>query len=255
MATPTRVPHLVLIARSPALLDAWRRAIARYFPASPSPGAGAEFSVHEGALDDLPPAEIAHECVVSPANAFGIMDGGFDLALSRAFRGPSADLYALTDHVQTHLRARWAGYAPPGTCTLVPLPDAARANRWGTHTLAVVPTMKRPEDVDWNRELVYGATWGLLCELGRWNARVRADGEPVASATSGKAPHERGRIERVLMTGLGTGAGGVSAERCARQMVLAVKHYVEAEGLPERLRWETAEVERRVREVEETVAL
>ena len=57
------------------------------------------------------------------------------------------------------------------------------------------------------------------------------------------------------MTGLGTGAGGVSAERCAAQMVLAVKHYAEASGLPERLRWESEEVQRRTREVEETAAL
>ncbi|RPD77341.1 macro domain-like protein [Lentinus tigrinus ALCF2SS1-7] len=265
----TRVPHLIFIARSPALVDAWRRAVGRYFP-SPSAqeqdqdqdedAGGGLFSVRAGRLEDLPAGEIAHECVVSPANAFGIMDGGFDLALSQAFRGPSADMYALTDHVQTHLRTRWAGYAPPGSCTLVPLPEAVAGrdgNRWGTRVVAVVPTMKRPEEVGWNRELVYNAMWALLCEVGRWNAEV--DAEAVAGATgtegAGTGSGKRTRIWRILMTGLGTGAGGVSAERCAAQMVLAVKHYAEAGALPARLRWESEEVERRVREVEETVVL
>ncbi|RPD62872.1 macro domain-like protein [Lentinus tigrinus ALCF2SS1-6] len=287
--TSTRVPHLIFIARSPALVDAWRRAVGRYFPPlqreqqqqqqqqeqpeqeqEPEQeqgrveDAGRElFSVRAGRLEDLPAGEIAHECVVSPANAFGIMDGGFDLALSQAFRGPSADMYALTDHVQRHLRARWAGYAPPGSCTLVPLPEAVAGpeNRWGTRVLAVVPTMKRPEEVGWNRELVYNAMWALLCEVGRWNAEVEAEAgaEAVVNATgtegAGTRSGKRTRISRILTTGLGAGAGGVSAERCAAQMVLAVKHYAEAGALPARLRWESEEVERRVREVEETVVL
>ena len=113
--TMTRtIPHFIFIARSPALLDAWRAAIARYFPPTApnapvdghaqEPGLGREqaqeqgqgrarqqaqglapdpgraghglFSVHAGALADLPAEAVAHECVVSPANAFGIMDGG-----------------------------------------------------------------------------------------------------------------------------------------------------------------------------------
>ncbi|KAI0712684.1 hypothetical protein C8Q76DRAFT_585156, partial [Earliella scabrosa] len=163
------------------------------------------------------------DCIVSPANSFGIMDGGFDLELSRIFRGPSADMYSLTEHVQAHLRVRWAGFAPPTSCTLVPLPDTVRGeggNRWGTHALAVVPTMKRPERVDWHEDLAYTATWALLCEVARWNAENAEKDEEIG---------------RVLMTGLGTGAGGVGVERCARQMVLAVQHY--ASPLPASVRW------------------
>ena len=114
--TTRAIPHFIFIARSPALLDAWRAAIARYFPPSTAPnvpadghaqepGLGREqaeeqgqaqghtrdqtqglapdpgraghglFSVHAGALGDVPAEAVAHECVVSPANAFGIMDG------------------------------------------------------------------------------------------------------------------------------------------------------------------------------------
>ncbi|EJF56640.1 macro domain-like protein, partial [Dichomitus squalens LYAD-421 SS1] len=183
------------------------------------------------------------DCIVSPANSFGIMDGGFDLVLSRAFQGRSADVYALTDHVQATLGTRWGGFAPAGTCTLVPLPagvSGREGNKWGTHTLAVLPTMKEPEWVGWNRELVYNGMWSLLCEIGRWNEEAEGAGRDPGGSRCLEAKREgekngQERIERVVMTGLGTGTGGVSAARCGRQMVLAVKHYLQ--GLPEKVRW------------------
>ena len=97
--------------------------------------------------------------------------------------------------------------------------------------LAVLPTMRVPGDVGWHRDLAYNATWALLAEVARWNAE-KDEG-----------------IGRVLMTGLGTGAGGVGVERCARQMVLAVQHY--ARPLPASVRW--ADVEGRMADVRATV--
>lgn len=198
----------------------------------------------------------------------------FDLALSRIFQGSSPDLYALTDHVQAALRARWAGFAPPGSCTLVPLPaevSGAGRNKWGTHTIAVLPTMKQPEWVGWNRELVYHGMWTLLCEIGRWNGGVDSEcptggergegedgpGEGRSVVGSGIDDYEAGKrgsgkgIWRVLVTGLGTGSGGVDVELCGQQMVLAVKQYLE--GVPEKARWEHGTVKRRVEELEETL--
>ncbi|KAI1794755.1 hypothetical protein LXA43DRAFT_1080472 [Ganoderma leucocontextum] len=265
-----RIPHFVFIARahrspSPSLADAWRRAIQSYFPAGGHLGPGeAYITVCEGELEELDPAEVRNDCIVSPANAFGIMDGGFDLELSRIFQGSSPDMYALTDHVQAALRARWAGFAPPGSCTLVRLPAEVCGlgrNRWGTHTLAVLPTMKQPEWVGWNRELAYNAMWTLLCDIGRWNGGIdsgcatggeRGDGEGEEGEgrsvwRSGEDEgEERKGIWRVVVTGLGTGTGGVDVERSGRQMVLAVKHYLE--GVPEKARWESGTVKRRVEE-------
>ena len=86
----TRIPHFVFVARSPPLAHAWRRAVARYFPDEACAGEGSGtgtaggnedenfgmFTVCEGRLQDLDPAVARHDCIVSPANSFGIMDGG-----------------------------------------------------------------------------------------------------------------------------------------------------------------------------------
>ena len=74
----TRLPHLIFIAPPPraprpSLCAAWRRAIARYFP---DPNRAPRIDVVEGRLEDVDPARLRCDCLVSPANAFGIMDGG-----------------------------------------------------------------------------------------------------------------------------------------------------------------------------------
>ena len=61
--------------------------------------------------------------------------------------------------------------------------------------------------------------WSLLAEIAQWN----------------EAKPEEEHIRTVLMTGLGTGTGDVSAERCAMQMVLAVKHF--KQGYPDEPDW------------------
>ena len=68
-----------------------------------------------------------------------------DDAISRAI-SPRNDYIALTRLAQETLHNQWKGFAPPGTCTLVRLPDAwtqavseeARSkNVWGTKHLAL----------------------------------------------------------------------------------------------------------------------
>jgi hypothetical protein len=59
-------------------------------------------------------------------------------------------------------------------------------------------------------------------------------------------------IHKVLPTGLGTGCGRVGANKCARQMVLAVQHF--HQPVLERPRW-GGKVSLRERQVAETVAL
>ena len=152
--------------------------------------------------------------------------------------GVSHDIARLTHHVQRALRVRWRGFAPPASCTLVDLPSDVSGdggNPWHARVLAVLPTMRVPDVVDWHRDLVYNSMWALLAEVAQWN-RGRAEEE---------------QIKTVLMTGLGTGTGNVSVERCAAQMVLAVKHF--QEGWPDEPTWR--DVVPAHEEVEETIAL
>jgi len=238
-------PKIILIASPPSkdkdkasesLCHAWREAILEYFPdPSTSP-----FSVIEGRFKDIDPIQLRCDCIVSPANSYCIMGGGFDLELSRCFQGVGGDIWRLTDYCQTYIHDKWHGFVPPGSCTIIPLPEDVRGphkNPWHTTSLAILPTMHTPENVSWHKDLVYNAMWTLLVEIKKWNQF--AFGEGIS-------------IQTVLMTGLGTGQGGISVKRCAQQMVLAVKHWQQPQGLPENrhVRWE--DVQQRNDEIERT---
>lgn len=144
------------------------------------------------------------------------------MALSRIF-SVDKDIWALTNAVQDILKRRHRGYLPPASCTLVPLsPVLTASNPLGCKVLAVVPTMRTPEDVSWHIDLVYDSMWNLLTALWQWNEGERPNGaEP---------------IKRVLMTGLATGNGGIAFDKCARQMFLAALNF--ARGWGDHPRWD-----------------
>jgi hypothetical protein len=56
----------------PTLLSEWPKAIAKYFPDTKQP----PFTIIEGRLGEVDEKLLECECMVSPANSFGIMDGG-----------------------------------------------------------------------------------------------------------------------------------------------------------------------------------
>lgn len=151
----------------------------------------------------------------------------FDYFLAMQLTPPVKGFEPPTQVAQSVLYRRWKGYAPPGTCTLIPLADTpCAANKYGCGFIALCPTMRVPQSVTWDREVVYNCTWSLLNALDQHNAAVGDGGE---------------KIRKVLMTGLATGVGGVSVERCAQQMALAVKHFLDASANTEEwssLQWE-----------------
>ena len=160
----------------------------------------------------------------------------FDLELSKQFKGPSSNLWSLTDYCQDHISKKWHGYAPPGSCTIIPLPQsvARSGNKWNSFAMAILPTMRTPEDVSWHKDLVYNTMWTFLVELDRWNTAHHGD--------------ETNTIHTILMTGLGTGQGGISLKRSAQQMILAVRHF--QEGVPAHVRWD--DVRKRNEETQQT---
>ena len=72
------------------------------------------------------------ECVVSPANAFGLMDGGYDLALTKWYGEH------LQERVQKYILEHYYGEQPVGTSFII---DAGKDEQKFIHT----PTMRLPQ--------------------------------------------------------------------------------------------------------------
>jgi len=97
LPAPEQPTHFILIEpksenRNEApLVSAWKRAIAMYFPNEREP----PFTVLEGKLEELDANLLECDCMVSPANSFGIMDGGWVTNSSSGLYQPQRE----TSHV------------------------------------------------------------------------------------------------------------------------------------------------------------
>lgn len=228
----TNIPHINLLCMEERFIDAFQRALAQHWPetnTTPKP----TITILNTSLRQVP-SSTKFDLIVSPANSYGRLDGAFDDAISRVFCQPPKHEYnTLTEATQKVLYKQWRGFAPPGTCTLVPFPDELIGeNGWGCRWVAICPTMRYPDRVTWDREIVYECVWSLLCQVEGWNRGCKKEK----------------RIESILITPLATGVGKVSAAKWAAQFVLAMRHFVDALRRPQRwaaLSWGdlTAEVE------------
>lgn len=182
-----------------------------------SPPEFAHITIHECSLSNLP-STLRFDAIVSPANSYGRLDGAFDDAISRSF-SPRDDYLALTRVAQKVLYEEHRGWAIPGSCTVVPIPAAfappRSKNVWGATHLLLCPTMRVPQDVAWDKEVIYQCIWSLLCAIDKHNR----------SAGAGAGP---GRIGSILMTPLATGVGRVSSHVWAAQLLLALRHFDQA---------------------------
>ncbi|TWU74179.1 hypothetical protein ED733_001199 [Metarhizium rileyi] len=222
MSADVRSPeilHIHLLCMEKRCGEAFTKAAKSYqLPAS------IQIELHHSALQFVPDTAKL-DLVVSPANSYGRLDGGFDDAISRAF-SPQDDYLALTAVAQAKLYDEWCGFAPPGSCTLVRIPDEFRnrsRNVWGTRYIALCPTMRTPQEVEWDREVVYESIWSLLVTIDKHNKAVKQGNGNTAD-----------KISSILMTPLATGTGRVSPERWAHQMLLALKHFVDAKRHPDK---------------------
>ena len=148
-----------------------------------------------------------YDCVVSPANSFGLMDGGIDLALSNYF-GPN-----LMGRVQERIIRDFFGEQPVGTCIIVPT-----GHRFHPY-LAHAPTMRVPKDIR-GTENCYLAMAAMLREVAIFNRKDNGV-----------------KISTVLCPGLGTATGRISGPEAARQMALAYKHFLSP---PACINWDIA---------------
>jgi O-acetyl-ADP-ribose deacetylase (regulator of RNase III) len=131
------------------------------------------------------------DALVSPANSFGVMDGGLDLALRQVLGAE------IEGRVQAAIVERHHGELPVGAAEVVATGHA----RWPF--LVVAPTMRVPEDV-----------------AHTLNAYLAFRAALLATAAFNRAAGGR-RITSLVAPGLGTGVGRMAPRSCAAQMRVA----------------------------------
>ena len=172
---PAYLPrHVLLVDRDPAMVSAWEAAFAAVDAVEAIRG---DYFARRA------------DAMVSPANAFGIRDGGLDLAI-RAELGVEVQAA-----VQARIEERHHGELPVGQAEVVPTGDV----RWPY--LVVAPTMRVPTDVSQTLHAYLAFRAALLAI-----AQHGATGAPIRS---------------LICCGLGTGVGAMEPERCAHQMAAA----------------------------------
>lgn len=164
--------RILLVDREPAMVRAWRTAFEDRN----------DVEVVEGDYFSRPVA-----AMVSPANSFGIMDGGLDAAIRDALG------FVVQQRAQRAIIERHHGELPVGSAELVDTND----ERWPV--LVVAPTMRIPENANQtlNAYLAFRAAL-LACK--------------------------RANIASVVCCGMGTGIGGMDPKRSAVQMRMALLH-------------------------------
>jgi O-acetyl-ADP-ribose deacetylase (regulator of RNase III) len=158
-------------------------------------------ATHHGGFEDVS----GFDCMVSPANSFGLMDGGVDAAIT-AFFGEQ-----LQERVQRLIATEHFGEQPVGSCLLVE--TRHRQHPW----LAHCPTMRVPMDIR-GTDHVYSAFRAALGAVRRGNM--------IGAG-----------IEVVVCPGLGTGCGRMEAVESARQVRAAFESHT---GEPVGVSWNTA---------------
>ena len=158
-------------------------------------------TVIQSRYEELPP----HDCFVTAANAFGIMNAGIDAAVIR-FHGEE-----LMHRIQARITNDYLGEQPIGTSFI------ERTGNPKYPYIAHSPTMRVPGSIQ-GTDKVYAATWASLIAV-------------YQHKTSSESPN----IESVVFPAFGNGFGGVECPEVARQMSVAYRHYLNP---PPRMNWD-----------------
>ncbi|MEK8132903.1 hypothetical protein WMW72_33980 [Paenibacillus filicis] len=132
------------------------------------------------------------DCLITPGNSYGIMDGGFDLRAAKFF-GPE-----LEPRVRSNIFAVHAGIQPVGTSLIVPTDNQNHP------FLSYTPTMRVPMPI-----------------VGTINVFLAMKAALQTISHHNDFAGGKWRIRKVICPGLGTATGHVSYEVAAYQMRLA----------------------------------
>ena len=137
-------------------------------------------NIHRGIFEEL-----TADCLVSPANSFGLMDGGMDAAITAYFGDQ------LQERVQQRIIDEYSGEQPVGTSFII------ETNNESIPYLAHTPTMRVPANIN-GTDNVYLATKATLEEV------------------------KREGIKSLILPAFGAGAGQVNPQEVARQTAVAL---------------------------------
>ncbi len=155
-------------------------------------------------FDYLPNVEVAncgfeqlpsYDCLVSPANSFGMMDGGVDAAITKFFG------ISLMERVQQKILDDYLGEQSVGTSFIIDTGNPQYP------FLAHTPTMRVPMQIV-GTDIPYIAMWAMLLAVEQHNR------------------HHNRQIKTIACPGLGTGIGRIAPDESARQMALAYDHFI-----------------------------
>ncbi|WP_444930149.1 macro domain-containing protein [Microbulbifer sp. SSSA002] len=142
------------------------------------------------------------DAMVSPANSFGIMDGGLDLSIRDRLG------FRVEDRLQEKIKGDFHGELPVGAAIIVPTSH----ENWPY--LISAPTMRVPEDVSSTLNAYY-AFRAILNAVQQFNKSDPSEG-----------------IKSIVCPGLGTGIGNLSARRCAGHMRAAYSAFIKPSRIP-----------------------
>jgi O-acetyl-ADP-ribose deacetylase (regulator of RNase III) len=189
-------PHIYLVDLSREMVEAWQEFCGTMPDVT---------IIHGSILDDT-----NWDAFVSPANSFGFMNGGVDLAYSEHYG------WDIQRRLQEIIKRDYFGELPVGNCIWLGTGDKKVPYMFSA------PTMRVPIRLEKETVNPYLATRAvMLCYQ-----RMLVD---------------RGKIKSIAFPGMGTGIGGVDPRLCAKQMKIAIERVRNGHEFPKKLRDETVD--------------
>lgn len=139
------------------------------------------------------------ECIVSPGNSFGLMDGGVDGIIKSYFK--HIDNFIIK--VQTSLLNQVGGFHQPGSCTMIDVTN----DHVNCQFIAHCPTMIVPMKIT-DYSIIYWCIWNFLISIHKHN---------INNPTN--------KIKTVVCPCLGTGVGRFEYEYFIKLFELALENY------------------------------
>ena len=155
---------------STSMCNAWRKSLKE------ADGYHENIEVFEGSFHDFMTTHPDIDGIVSPANSYRLMDGGYDKSIIEWFGTETMQA------VQTAIIKEWFGEQPVGSCLVVPVPTNVTYGQFILHT----PTMRVPSIIE-DLEVVYHCT--RSCIIAALKAELNSIVVPASGGCCGKVNH------------------------------------------------------------------